>query len=414
MSAKPIKLTFEGAHGAELAARLDLPAGAVGAYALFAHCFTCSKDVAAARKIAEALTRRGIAVLRFDFTGLGGSGGDFGSTNFTSNLEDLRRAADYMRENLEAPKLLIGHSLGGAAILAVAPDVPEAKAVATIGAPAEADHVTHNFAAHLDEIEKDGQAKVSLAGRDFCIQKQFIDDLRSQDVEARVSHLKKALLVLHAPLDDVVGIDNATRIFVAAKHPKSFVSLDTADHLLSNPQDAAYAADVIAAWAGRYIELGDAAAEEGEEGIVEVRETGLGKFQAMVQAGPHRLLADEPQSVGGFASGPSPYEFLSAALGACTSMTLRMYADRKNLPLDRVSVEISHAKVHAQDCSDCAEDLRGRDGKIDRFERRIALEGDLDAETRKRLLEIADKCPVHRTLEAGAAVVTKEAGTQGA
>ncbi|MXN65687.1 alpha/beta fold hydrolase [Stappia sp. GBMRC 2046] len=413
MSAKPIRLTFEGAHGAELAARLDLPTGAVEAYALFAHCFTCSKDVAAARKIAEALTRRGIAVLRFDFTGLGGSGGDFGSTNFTSNLEDLRRAADYMREKLDAPKLLIGHSLGGAAMLAVAPDIPEAKAVATIGAPAEADHVTHNFGAKLDEIENDGEAKVSLAGRDFCIQKQFIDDLRSHDVEMRVSHLKKALLVLHAPLDDVVGIENATKIFVAAKHPKSFVSLDTADHLLSNQQDAAYAADVIAAWAGRYIELKDAAADAGEEGVVEVRETGLGKFQAMVQAGPHRLLADEPVSVGGFASGPSPYEFLSAALGACTSMTLRMYADRKNLPLDRVSVEISHAKVHAQDCSDCAEDLQDRDGKIDRFERRIAFEGDLDADTRKRLLEIADKCPVHRTLEAGAAVVTKEAGTAG-
>lgn len=408
MSAKPIKLTFEGAHGAELAARLDLPTGAVEAYALFAHCFTCSKDVAAARKIAEALTRRGIAVLRFDFTGLGGSGGDFGSTNFSSNLEDLRRAADHMRENLEAPKLLIGHSLGGAAMLAVAGDIPEAKAVATIGAPAEADHVTHNFSAHLDEIEQNGAATVSLVGRDFRIEKQFIDDLRSQDVEARVSQLKKALLVLHAPLDDVVGIDNATKIFVAAKHPKSFVSLDNADHLLSNPQDAAYAADVVAAWASRYIELKDAADETGDEGVVEVRETGLGKFQAMVQAGPHRLLADEPVSIGGFASGPSPYEYLSAALGACTSMTLRMYAQRKNIPLDRVSVEIGHAKVHAQDCSDCAEELRGRNGKIDRFERRISLEGDLDADTRKRLLEIADKCPVHRTLEAGAAVITKE------
>ncbi|NRG19374.1 OsmC family protein [Rhizobiales bacterium] len=408
MSAKPIRLTFEGAHGAELAARLDLPTGTVEAYALFAHCFTCSKDVTAARKIAEALTRRGIAVLRFDFTGLGGSGGDFGSTNFSSNLEDLRRAANHMRENLEAPKLLIGHSLGGAAMLAVAADIPEAKAVATIGAPAEADHVTHNFSAHLDEIEQSGAATVSLVGRDFRIEKQFIEDLRSQDVEARVSQLKKALLVLHAPLDDVVGIDNATKIFVAAKHPKSFVSLDNADHLLSNQQDAAYAADVIAAWASRYIELKDSAGEAAEDGVVEVRETGLGKFQAMVQAGPHRLLADEPVSVGGFASGPSPYDFLSAALGACTSMTLRMYAERKNLPLDRVSVEIGHAKVHAQDCSDCAEELRGRNGKIDRFERRIALEGDLDADTRKRLLEIADKCPVHRTLEAGVAVITKE------
>ncbi|MBA5776383.1 alpha/beta fold hydrolase [Stappia sp. F7233] len=409
MSVRPIRLKFEGARDAELAARLDLPTGPVTAYALFAHCFTCSKDVSAARHIAEALTRRGIAVLRFDFTGLGGSGGDFSSTNFSSNLEDLRRAADYLREQYEAPSLLIGHSLGGAAVISVAADLPEVRAVATIGAPADAEHVTHNFHARLDEISADGKAEVQLAGRSFTIEKQFIDDLKEHDVSSRAAGLRKALLLLHAPLDETVGIDNATKIFVAAKHPKSFVSLDHADHLLSDPKDAAYAADVIAAWASRYIEeAGDEAADGAPEDGIEVRETGLGRYQAMVLAGPHRLIADEPTGVGGLGSGPSPYEFLSTALGACTAMTLRMYAERKDMPLDRVSVAVRHGKVHAEDCAECAQELRERGGKIDRFERVIRLEGDLDDATRARLIEIANKCPVHRTLEAGAAIATRE------
>ncbi len=405
----PIRLTFPGAHGAELAARLDLPAGQVLAYALFAHCFTCTKDVVAARKIAEALTARGIAVMRFDFTGLGGSGGDFASTNFTSNLEDLRRAADYLRQNYEAPKLLIGHSLGGAAVLAVAVDIPEAKAVATIAAPADARHVTHNFADVLDEIRQAGEASVSLGGRPFTIRQQLIDDLDAQDVRTRVGNLRKALLVMHAPLDETVGIDNATAIFVAARHPKSFVSLDTADHLLRKPEDATYAAQVIAAWAMRYIGL-EPPVEAVESGGVMVAETGQGRYQAMVKAGPHRLLADEPTDVGGLGSGPSPYEYLSAALGACTVMTLRMYAERKGIALDRASVRVLHNKVHAADCEACTEEARTRGGKIDLFERFLTLEGELDAEARARLVEIAGKCPVHRTLEAGAAVVTREEG----
>lgn len=417
MGAQPIKLSFEGAKGATLAARLDLPTGAVRAYALFAHCFTCSKEVSAARRIAEALTRRGIGVLRFDFTGLGGSGGDFASTNFSSNLEDLRRAADQLRQHYEAPKLLIGHSLGGAAVLAVAADLPEVTAVATIGAPGDAEHVIHNFCSKIDEIEEKGEAEVSLAGRAFTIQKQFIDDLKAQDVEERARSLRRALLVLHAPLDETVGIDNASKIFVAAKHPKSFVSLDSADHLLSKPADASYAADVIASWASRYIGAaeegaGEAGEEEAAGDLVEVRETGLGRYQAMVKAGPHRLLADEPVSAGGLESGPSPYDYLSAALGACTVMTLRMYAERKGLALKRAGASVGHGKVHAQDCADCSQELRAKGGKIDRFERIIELEGDLDDETRKRLLEIADKCPVHRTLEAGAAVVTREKHTE--
>ncbi|MBC2858870.1 bifunctional alpha/beta hydrolase/OsmC family protein [Stappia sp. 28M-7] len=411
MPAQPVRLTFEGHNGAELAARLDLPDGPARAYALFAHCFTCSKDGAAGRRIAEALTREGIAVLRFDFTGLGGSGGDFSSTNFSSNVADLLKAAAFLREAHEAPKLLIGHSLGGAAMLAAAHEIPEAVAVATIAAPADAEHVLHNFHADLERIRSQGRAEVELAGRRFTIEKQFLDDIAEQNVHERVSHLHKALLVLHAPLDDTVGIDNATRIFVAAKHPKSFVSLDSADHLLNDPADAAYAAGVIAAWALRYIGKAAetaSAPEPDETDGVRVSETGNGKFQVSVESGRHRLIADEPEAVGGLDSGPSPYDFLSAALGACTVMTLRMYAERKGLAVERISATVTHGKVHAADCLDCTEELRTREGRIDRFERRIAIEGDLDAETRARLLEIADRCPVHRTLEAGAAIVTRE------
>ena len=408
MPAQPVRLTFEGHDGAELSARLDLPTGRVRAYALFAHCFTCSKDGAAGRRIAEALTREGIAVLRFDFTGLGGSGGDFASTNFSSNVADLLKAAAFLRETHAAPKLLIGHSLGGAAMMAAAHEIPEALAVATIAAPAEADHVLKNFHADLERIRDDGAAVVELAGRRFTIEKQFLEDIAEQNVRERVAHLHKALLVLHAPRDETVGIDNATRIFVAAKHPKSFVSLDSADHLLTDPADAAYAAGVIAAWASRYIGMEAEAAQVEAKGV-EVSETGLGKFQAMVVAGRHRLIADEPEAVGGLDSGPSPYGYLSAALGACTVMTLRMYAERKGLAVTRISATVTHGKVHAADCLECTQELRGRDGRIDRFERRITIEGDLDAETRARLLEIADRCPVHRTLEAGAVIVTREA-----
>jgi putative redox protein len=408
--AQPIRLNFTGHDGAELAARLDVPAGETRAYALFAHCFTCSKDVTAARRVAEALTGAGIAVLRFDFTGLGGSGGDFASTNFSSNIADLVQAANFLRTHHEAPRILIGHSLGGAAVLAAAHDIPEAVAVATIGAPADAEHVVKNFAADLATIREKGRARVTLSGREFTIERQFLDDVEGHVLSERIGHLKKALLVLHAPRDEIVGIDNATRLFVAARHPKSFVSLDDADHLLSNPRDAAYAAQVIAAWAGRYLDEAPPKDEQAEadEGVT-VTETGLGKFQAMVRSGSHRLLADEPESVGGLDSGPSPYDLLSAALGACTVMTLRMYAERRGIEVARFSSTVTHGKVHARDCEDCSREQKENGGRIDRFERVISIEGDVDEDTRARLLEIADKCPVHRTLEAGAVVVTREA-----
>ncbi|MEM6913826.1 MAG: bifunctional alpha/beta hydrolase/OsmC family protein [Pseudomonadota bacterium] len=403
---RPIRLDFEGASGAKLAARLDLPAGPISAYALFAHCFTCSKDLTASRAIATALTESGIAVLRFDFTGLGGSGGDFGHTNFSMNLGDLRRAASFLEENYEAPQLLIGHSLGGAAVLASAAAIPSIRAVATLAAPADVHHITKQFAEHVETIDKEGSAQVCLAERPFTIEKQFLDDIDQHNIKDSVTTLKKPLLVLHAPTDDQVSIDNATVIFTAAKHPKSFVSLDGADHLLTKKEDAAYAASVIASWAQRYLNLPcpHAVGAKDEAMGVEVRETGQGKFQAMVATGPHRLIADEPVDVGGLGSGPSPYEFLATSLGTCTSMTIRMYAERKNLPLDRVSVRVEHERRHSQSAAEAGE----KDPPLDHFTRHIRLEGTLDTAQRQRVLEIADRCPVHRTLERGAAVTTKD------
>jgi uncharacterized OsmC-like protein/alpha/beta superfamily hydrolase len=414
MGARIRRITFPGSQGTELSARIDLPAGPPRAFALFAHCFTCGKDLNAVSRIASALTDVGYAVLRFDFTGLGMSGGEFANTDFTSNTEDLIAAADWMRREHRAPQVLVGHSLGGTAVLAVAGSIPEVRAVVTIGAPASTEHVTGVFASSLDEIERSGVATVDIAGRPFTIRKEFVDDLRNHVVADRVATLKKALLVMHSPVDNVVGVDHAAEIFRAARHPKSFVALDGADHLLSQPRDAAFVASMIGPFADRYIadesvRPADAASEDADHGSVVVAETTRGKFLNHVLVGTHRLLADEPASVGGSDAGPTPYDFLGAALGACTSMTLRMYADRKKLPLDHVSVEVRHRKIHADDCDECVEHpaLAGRTGMIDRFERVIHVEGEaLTADDHAKLLEIADKCPVHRTLESAGTIVT--------
>lgn len=402
------KVTFPGGNGAELSARLDLPNGPVRAFALFAHCFTCNKDLKAVTRLAGGLTRHGIAVLRFDFTGLGSSEGEFANTNFTSNLDDLVAAADWLRDHHQAPQILVGHSLGGAAVLAAASRIPEARAVATIGAPYDPEHVTGHFGEAVNQIIDTGAAEVSVGGRPFTIEKHFLDDISAHNMKAAIGGLKRALLIFHAPRDEIVGIDNAEQIFLAAKHPKSFVSLDDADHLMHNPDDAVYVSGVIAAWAESYIDAPkstDAFELPGSPGEVVVWETGNGKFQQHVTVGgKHYLMADEPQSYGGLDSGPSPYDLLLAGLGACTSMTLRMYAAHKNIPLEKVSVRMQHEKIHAEDCHEC----ETKNGKVDVIEREVILHGDLDAETRARLIEIADKCPVHKTLHAEVKVVTHE------
>jgi len=402
------RFQFQSAEGHQLAAALDLPDGEPIAYALFAHCFTCGKDVLAARRISLGLAAKGLAVLRFDFTGLGSSEGDFANSTFSSNVADLVLAANHLRETRKAPTILIGHSLGGAAILAAAGQIPEAKAVVTIAAPSDPAHVTGLFAGRIDDIRKHGEVEVSLAGRPFHIKREFLDDVAEHNLMAQVTKLHKALLIMHAPTDDTVGIDNATKIFVAAKHPKSFVSLAGADHLLTQRRDASYVADVIAAWAERYLDTAAAKplADLGElPRNVVVQETRASKFQQTVSVGPHRLLADEPVAAGGEDTGPGPYDYLVAGLGACTSMTMRLYADRKALPLERVTVTLKHSKIYAKDCAEC----ETKDGMLDQIDRVIAMEGDLDAEQRKKLMEIADKCPVHRTLTSEIRIVTKAA-----
>ena len=402
------RFQFTGEGGHQLAASLDLPEREPLAYALFAHCFTCGKDVLAARRIAAALAAKGIAVLRFDFTGLGSSDGEFANSTLSSNVADLVRAADYLRETRKAPALLIGHSLGGAAILAAAVQIPEAKAVVTIAAPSDPAHVTGLFRDRIEDIRKHGKVEVSLAGRPFHITREFLDDIAEHSLVSHVTNLHKALLIMHSPTDDTVGIDNATRIFVAAKHPKSFVSLADADHLLGGKRDAAYVAEVIAAWATRYLDSAapEPVADPGDAPrVVVVRETRASKFQQTVSIGPHRMLADEPVAAGGEDSGPGPYDFLLAGLGACTSMTMRLCADRKSLPLERTTVTLKHSKIHAQDCTEC----ETKDGMLDQIDRVIGMEGNLDAEQRRKLMEIADKCPVHRTLTSEIRIVTRAA-----
>ncbi|WP_170605181.1 bifunctional alpha/beta hydrolase/OsmC family protein [Ruegeria arenilitoris] len=397
------RITFAGHDGSQLAARLDLPDGPVLATALFAHCFTCSKDIPAARRISARLAAMGIAVLRFDFTGLGHSGGEFANTTFTSNVEDLIAAAKYLTGRKMAPALLIGHSLGGAAVLRARADIPSVKAVVTLGAPADPSHVSHHFEDALPDIQRQGAAEVTLGGRPFRIGKAFVDDISETALNPAIADLRAALLILHAPRDETVSINNASTIYLAAKHPKSFVTLDDADHLITRAADAEYAADVIAAWVSRYVELNPPAPPPGApEGVVRVTEADPEGFLQDIQSGPrHHAVADEPISYGGTDRGMSPYGFVSSGLGACTSMTIRMYARRKGWPLNGITVDVCHNKVHAQDAGLASE------GKVDHFRRKIRLSGPLSKDQQAKLLEIADKCPVHRTLEGSAHITTE-------
>jgi uncharacterized OsmC-like protein/alpha/beta superfamily hydrolase len=405
LTMKSQKLKFPNQQGQHLAARLDLPLDArPRAYALFAHCFTCSKNLRAVGNLTRALVQAGIGVLRFDFTGLGESEGDFADTNFSSNVADLVAAARFLAEEYEAPKLLIGHSLGGSAVLQAADKVPSATAVVTIGAPADPQHVAHLLKSSEEEIQRSGEAVVTLAGRDFTIKKQFLDDLEENNMRQVIGALRRALLVCHAPLDNTVGVDNAADIFLAARHPKSYLSLDQADHLLSNNEDSVYAGSVIAAWASKYIGTlqPDAARPLRPEKDRVVVRTGMEHYRTEIMAGGHGLYADEPVAAGGTDQGPSPYDLLLAGLGSCTTITLRMYADRKEWPLEEIIVHLNHNKIHARDCATCEQ----KEGKLDRIQREVELIGNLTPEQRQRLLEIADKCPVHRTLHSKIVVET--------
>ncbi len=398
---------FTGATGIRLAGRLEMPvSGEPVACAIFAHCFTCSKDLKAVVHIARALARQRIAVLRFDFTGIGQSGGEFEEKSFATNVEDLVAAAEFMAAEYEPPAILIGHSLGGAAVLQAAHAIPSVQAVATIGAPCDPGHVTRLIQDSIEEIEAKGSAEVVLAGRRFTIGKKFLDDLDHDRMQGRISELDRALLVFHSPVDETVGIENAKCIYEGAKHPKSFVSLDTADHLLTDPADYAYVADVVAAWSRKYIEAPEPEPEEElPRGDRVVTRTGDEGVRTDIMAKRHPLIADEPAAVGGTETGPTPYDLVAAGLGACTGMTLRMYADRKDWPLEEVTVRLRHTRIHARDDEEC----ESGEPKLDRLERIIELEGPLTRGQRERLLEIADRCPVHRTLETGVVIETRSA-----
>ncbi len=399
-----IKTAFDNGRGQQLSAILDRPVDDRPiAYAIFAHCFTCSKTYKAVRHISRALAAEGFAVLSFDFTGLGDSEGDFADTSFTSNVDDVVAAAGFLAETHGAPAVLIGHSLGGAAVMMAASRIPSATAVVTIAAPASLGHLSEILEPARSEVERSGSAEIVLAGRRIRIGRALLEDLGEVGMGEAIADLGRAILVMHSPVDTVVGIGNASTIFRAAKHPKSFISLDRADHLLSDPVDSRYAAGVIANWSKKYIPepQEEAKLATSEKNRVVVR-TGAGGFRTEVLANGHPLIADEPISVGGTNTGPSPYELLTAALGACTSMTLRMYADRKGWPLEAAEVRLDHRKIHCEDCAEAS----GGQPKIDHISRELVLEGALDETQRQRLLEIADRCPVHRTLHSEVKVTT--------
>ena len=402
-------VNFSNQAGSTLAGQLHMPDGEITAVAIFAHCFTCTANVKAAVNIARALTEQGIGVLRFDFTGLGKSEGEFSETNFSSNVDDLIAAAEWLKAHHRAPEILVGHSLGGTAVLAAAPRIAGCRAVVTIGSPASADHVLELLGESRAEIASAGEATVQLEGRPFKIKAQFLEDVTEQRLPGALRDLRKALLVMHAPLDEVVSIDNASEIFASAKHPKSFISMDGADHLLSRPEDARYAGRVLAAWASHYVsDPVRLTTTAGQPDRGAMAQTGSQGFRTAVVAAGHPLVVDEPLEMGGGNAGPSPYDLLSAALASCTSMTLQMYARHKKLPLDNATVRVEHNKIHATDCEDCEKS----EARVDHFERVIKLDGELSDSVRQRMLEIANRCPVHRTLEGEIKIVTRLKNSQ--
>jgi len=389
------KVSFKNRSGETLVGRLSLPANQhPHNFVLFAHCFTCNKNFRAIRNISRALTTDGFGVLRFDFTGLGESEGEFSDSNFSGNVEDLLEAAEYLKQHFTSPTLIIGHSLGGAAAIIAAQKISSIRAIATIGAPSNPLHVKHIFKDDIETINDKGTSEVNIGGRSFTIKKQFLDDLKSQSFQETLKNIGKSILILHSPQDKIVEIKNSEEIYIAAHHPKSFISLDGADHLLSNPQDATYTGEIIGKWSKRYLEMPEAIALETKQEVVASLDNADG-FTTQMKLGSHYITADEPVSFGGNNFGPSPYELVSAGLSACTVMTIQMYAKRKKWPLENVEVHTSYKKLHAEDCRNC----ESSEAKIDTFQRAIKLTGNLEEKQISRIMEIADKCPVHRTLK---------------
>jgi uncharacterized OsmC-like protein/esterase/lipase len=388
------KLYFKNRKGIQLSARLDLPADQKPHnFAIFAHCFTCNKNFHAVRNVSRALSNSGFGVLQFDFTGLGASKGDFAESTFSGNVEDLLAAAQFLTAQYQSPSLIIGHSLGGAAAILAAAQLESIQAVATIGSPSNPQHVQHLFQNSIEEINQSGQALVSIGGRPFTIKKEFLEDLSAMTLPKVVKNMRKAILILHSPQDTTVGIDNANELYLAAHHPKSFISLDGADHLLNREADSLYAGEVIASWAKRYLPDEEKPSLSSLHQVVALLQK-EDTFTTSIKAGRHSLTADEPKKVGGNNFGPSPYELLASGLAACTAMTIRMYANHKQWPLEDVEVHVSYKKDHAED----SQHQEDKGAKIDIFEREIKLSGDLDRSQQERMLAIANKCPVHKTL----------------
>lgn len=397
------KVSFKNKDNEQLAGRLELPLDQKPHnFVVFAHCFTCTKNLTAIRNIGRALARVGFGVLRFDFTGLGESEGDFENTNFSGNVDDLVEAAQFLEKNYMAPSLIIGHSLGGAAAIFASARLPSIKAVAVINSPSNPSHVMHLLKDSATEINKKGKAKVNLGGIDFTIKKQFLDDLQNKSLMDVVSDFRKALLILHSPQDKTVEIKNAEDVYLAAHHPKSFISLDGVDHLLSNKEDSEYVGEVIAGWASRYVEI-PPQKKISSKSKVAASLNDEDKFTTHLKLGDHTAIADEPTSFGGNNFGPTPYEYISAGLASCTAMTIQMYAKRKKWKIENITVHIDYSKDHAVDCEACED----KSAKIDTFTRKIKFDGNLSAEQKKRLLEIADKCPVHKTLITETQILTE-------
>ena len=395
MNQKSRNITFTNSEGIELSAHMEFPPDIhPKAYAIFAHCFTCSKNLLAAKNLTRSMAKEGIAVLRFDFTGLGESQGDFEDSNFSSNVSDLLAASQFLESEFEAPQVIIGHSLGGAAVIYAASKLESIRAVATVGAPASVDHVVHLLEGKKEEVMEKGEADVKISGRKFKIKKQFLEDIESKNLEKLMSDFRKPILIMHSPQDEIVSVDNAAKLYDMAWHPKSFVSLDGADHLLSKKKDSLYVGQLIASWSSRYVDEQEEETPETDHRVV-AQLTRENNFTTTMKAGKHSFLADEPEDVGGDNLGPNPYDLLASALAACTAMTIKMYSDRKEWKLEQVNVHVDHKKSHKADCEECEK----KSSRIDHFERSIEIDGDLSDEQCSRLLEIANKCPVHKTLE---------------